>query len=47
MKRFLIPLVAALAIPTAVNANVGPKIAEDLQSVIFEFIEKYVWSEKY
>ena len=29
MKRFLIPLVAALAIPTAVNANVDPKIAED------------------
>ena len=29
MKRFLIPLVAALAIPTAVNANVDPIIAED------------------
>ena len=28
MKRFLIPLVAALAIPTTVNANVDPKIAE-------------------
>ena len=28
MKRFLIPLLAALAIPTTVNANVDPKIAE-------------------
>ena len=28
MKRFLIPLLAALALPTAVNANVDPKIAE-------------------
>ena len=28
MKRFLMPLVAALAIPTTINANVDPKIAE-------------------
>ena len=28
MKKFLIPLLAALAIPTAVNANVDPKIVE-------------------
>ena len=27
-KRFLIPLLAAFALPTAVNANVDPKIAE-------------------
>ena len=28
MKRLLLPLLAALALPTAVNANVDPKIAE-------------------
>ncbi len=28
MKGFLITLLAALALPTAVNANVDPKIAE-------------------
>ncbi len=28
MKRFLIPLLAALALPTAVNANVDPEVAE-------------------
>ena len=28
MKRLLIPLLAALALPTAVNANVDPKVAE-------------------
>ena len=28
MKRFLIPLLAALALPTAVNANIDPKVAE-------------------
>ena len=28
MKRFLIPFLAALALPTFVNANVDPKIAE-------------------
>ena len=28
MKRLLIPLLAAIALPTAVNANVDPKVAE-------------------
>ena len=28
MKRLLLPLLAALALPTAVNANVDPKVAE-------------------
>tara|TARA_Y100000991_G_scaffold181613_1_gene144552 strand:- start:165 stop:1154 length:990 start_codon:yes stop_codon:yes gene_type:complete len=28
MKRFLIPLLAALALPNAVNANIDPKVAE-------------------
>ena len=28
MKRFLIPCLAALALPTLVKANVDPKIAE-------------------
>ena len=28
MKRLLLPLLAALALPTAVNANVDPEIAE-------------------
>ena len=28
MRRFLLPLLAALALPTAVNANVDPKVAE-------------------
>ena len=28
MKRLLIPLLAALALPTAVNSNVDPKVAE-------------------
>ena len=28
MKRLLLPLLAALALPTAVNANVAPKVAE-------------------
>ncbi len=28
MKRFLIPLFAALALPTAINANVDPEVAE-------------------
>tara|TARA_B100001250_G_C19324918_1_gene582071 strand:- start:39 stop:194 length:156 start_codon:yes stop_codon:yes gene_type:complete len=28
MKRYLLPLIAALALPTAVSANVDPKIAE-------------------
>ena len=28
MKRFLIPFLAAIALPTVVNANVNPKIAE-------------------
>ena len=28
MKRLLLPLLAAIALPTAVNANVDPKIAE-------------------
>ena len=28
MKRFLIPLLATLTLPTAVNANLDPKIAE-------------------
>ena len=28
MKRLLLPLLAALALPTAINANVDPKVAE-------------------
>ena len=28
MKRLLLPLLAALALPTAVNANIDPKVAE-------------------
>ena len=28
MRRFLLPLLTALALPTAVNANVDPKVAE-------------------
>ena len=28
MKRLLLPLLAALSFPTAVNANVDPKVAE-------------------
>ena len=28
MKRLLLPLLAALALPTVVNANVDPKVAE-------------------
>ena len=28
MKRLLLPLLAALALPTAVSANVDPKVAE-------------------
>ena len=28
MKRFLIPLLAAITLPTAVNANIDPKVAE-------------------
>ena len=28
MKRLLVPLLAALSFPTAVNANVDPKVAE-------------------
>ena len=28
MKRLLIPLLAALALPNAVNANVDPKVVE-------------------
>ena len=28
MKSFLIPLLTALALPTVVNANIDPKIAE-------------------
>ena len=28
MKRILFPLISALALPTAVNANVDPKVAE-------------------
>ena len=27
-KRFLIPLLAAITLPAAVNANVDPKVAE-------------------
>ena len=28
MKRLLLPLLAALALPTAVEANIDPKVAE-------------------
>ena len=28
MKRLLLPLLAALALPNAVNANIDPKVAE-------------------
>ena len=28
MKRLLLPLLATLALPTAVNANIDPKVAE-------------------
>ena len=28
MKRLLLPLLAAIALPTAVHANVDPKVAE-------------------
>ena len=34
MKRLLLPLLAALALPTTVNANVDPKVDEMFIKVV-------------
>ena len=52
MKRLLLPLLAALALPTAVNANVDPKVAEicmkavDFQGCVNAMSEKSQGFEK-
>ena len=47
MKRLLLPLLAALALPNAVNANVDPKVAEIcMKAVDFQGCVKAMGGEK-
>ena len=41
MKRLLLTLLAAIALPTAVNANIDPKVAEMCMKAI-EFQEERI-----